>query len=318
MTAPTTREALLLQLAAIRGQEPPGGWFEIRCQRNAGMEQVWLPADDMAGAVDAIRSLTASRRTNLYIGAAVRRHKRGKLDSIARVWVLWADCDTRVSATRVGSHDPTFTIASGGTTDRVDNVHAWWALREPLTPGQAKRANRRLAYAIGSDINATDAARVLRPCGTLNFKYDPPRPVEMRHAGVELHFAANVVGRLADAPAREAPRFASELVDRGGDPLHAIPAAVYIEALTGRTVGADGKATCPFHAGGGERTPSLQAYGTDWACFGSCEPAPGRDHAGGTIIDFGARLYGIEPRGAGFHDIRRRLAADLLAGRVAA
>ena len=33
--------------------------------------------------------------------------------------------------------------------------------------------------------------------------------------------------------------------------------------------------------------------------------------AGGSIIDLGALLYGIEPRGAGFHRIRERLLAEL-------
>lgn len=33
--------------------------------------------------------------------------------------------------------------------------------------------------------------------------------------------------------------------------------------------------------------------------------------AGGSIIDLGALLYGIEPRGSGFFEIRRRLLAEL-------
>jgi DNA primase len=63
---------------------------------------------------------------------------------------------------------------------------------------------------------------------------------------------------------------------------------------------------CPFHAGGEERTPSLHVYPNDrgWACFGC-----GR---GGTIVDFGAHLYGIEPRGGGFHELRRRLVSELV------
>lgn len=89
-----------------------------------------------------------------------------------------------------------------------------------------------------------------------------------------------------------------------------IPATTYVPLLTGREIGREGKVRCPFHGDGEERTPSLHCYDDDggWFCFG-CE-------RGGSIIDLGAELYSIEPRGTGFHEIRRRLAADLL--RVAA
>ncbi len=99
-----------------------------------------------------------------------------------------------------------------------------------------------------------------------------------------------------------------------GDPLLEIPATEYVPLLTGRPLGRDGKTVCPFHAGGQERTPSLHAYPGDggWACFGSCPAPPGCRHLGGDIIAFGAALYGIEPRGSGYHEIRQRIAADLL------
>jgi len=39
---------------------------------------------------------------------------------------------------------------------------------------------------------------------------------------------------------------------------------------------------------------------------------------GGSAIDLAAHLYGLEPRGAGFFEIRRRLALDLLGREEAA
>ena len=97
------------------------------------------------------------------------------------------------------------------------------------------------------------------------------------------------------------------------DPLRSIPAAVYSEALTGRPVSSSGKVRCPFHSGGDERTPSLHVYqdpARGWCCH-AC-------HRGGSYIDFCAYWYGIEPRGAGYHEIRRRFAADLGLRRSAA
>ena len=116
-------------------------------------------------------------------------------------------------------------------------------------------------------------------------------------------------GARHDAPARAGARDA--------DALLSIPAAVWLPALTGRPVTRGGKVQCPFHAGGQERTPSLQLYGTHWACF-ACQPAPGREAAGGTVIDFAARLYGIEPRGRGYWDLRRQVARTLLGREEAA
>ncbi len=99
---------------------------------------------------------------------------------------------------------------------------------------------------------------------------------------------------------------------RGDDPLLAIPATEYIPILTGRPADMDGKVTCPWHGGGQERTPSLHAYddpAQGWFCFGCT--------AGGSIIDFAARLYGVAPRGRGYHAVRERLVADLLGRRAA-
>jgi len=91
--------------------------------------------------------------------------------------------------------------------------------------------------------------------------------------------------------------------DLGGDPLMSIPADVYVPMLLGREVGRDRKVECPFHS---DWSPSLHVYEghRGWCCF-QC----GR---GGTIIDLGAALYELEPRGRSFHDLRRRLASELL------
>lgn len=93
------------------------------------------------------------------------------------------------------------------------------------------------------------------------------------------------------------------------DVLLTIDPPTYFEALTGEEVPPNGMVRCPLHE---DRTPSCKVYpdaARGWHCFG-CQ-------RGGTIIDLGAGLYGIAPRGAGFLELRRRL-ADALLGRVAA
>jgi DNA primase len=93
------------------------------------------------------------------------------------------------------------------------------------------------------------------------------------------------------------------------DPLRAIPAEVYIPALTGLRIGWDRKVVCPFHD---ETVGSLHAYPGDrgWFCHGCSR--------GGTIYDFGAELWSTSTRGAAFVELRRRLAAALLLSEVAA
>lgn len=90
---------------------------------------------------------------------------------------------------------------------------------------------------------------------------------------------------------------------RPDDPFASIDAERYIHALTGREA-RRGFFACPFHGDGDERTPSLHATGTVWHCQ-ACK-------LGGTIYDFGAALWDIEPREDGFKEIKARLGRELL------
>ena len=93
----------------------------------------------------------------------------------------------------------------------------------------------------------------------------------------------------------------------GNDPLRAIPLPVVFEILTGR-VPRSGMVRCPL-PDHDDREPSCHVGDELFFCHGC--------GAGGSAIDLGAHLYGIESRGHGYFEIRRRLAEDLL-GREAA
>jgi hypothetical protein len=297
--------AVRLLFAAIAGVEPPGGRLELRYRMRGrgGMGQCFHEAERYATLVDTARDL--GRRTDVYVGAAPRRRDHGGADAIERVWALWADCDGQdaVEALQTFRPSPTVVVRTGSGP----NVHAWWPLRAALTPEQARQANRRLAHRLGADMRATDPARILRVPGTLNFKHDPPVPVECTRLELTPFDALDVVGQLPDPPAAACPSRSTATPvrrhdDDADDALRSIPADVYVPALLGVEPGRDGKIACPFHP---DSTPSLHVYDDHWHCYG-CD-------RGGSIIDFGAALYSIEPRGRGYHDIRRRLAAALLA-----
>lgn len=77
---------------------------------------------------------------------------------------------------------PSVVIGSGG------GYHAYWLLRAPfmLASNEERERARRLQAAwvgyVGGDGAAKDLARVLRVPGTVNRKYDPPRPVVILRA----------------------------------------------------------------------------------------------------------------------------------------
>jgi hypothetical protein len=97
------------------------------------------------------------------------------------------------------------------------------------------------------------------------------------------------------------------------DDLRRIPAATYLYRLTGREVNRMGFAQCPFHGGGGERTPSLKVSGELWACH-ACEPLWGKRAMGGNVYDLAGLLwdYPLPLRGADFAEVSTRLREELL------
>jgi len=101
---------------------------------------------------------------------------------------------------------------------------------------------------------------------------------------------------------------AGEHQGRARDPLRAVPLSVAVEILTGESVPPSGMVRCPL-PGHEDRSPSCHVGDGLFHCFGCSR--------GGSLYDLAAEIYGLEPRGAGFFEIRRRLALDLL-GREAA
>ncbi len=303
MTAPTITGACRLFLSVLYSREP-AAWVAIRERRRDGMHQTFhrtTRIDELAARLTRL-----GQRTDVYVRVTPCSTPDGTAASAKRAWTLYADCDGPEAVRRLAELPvpPPMVVRSGSGP----NTHAYWPLREPVAPEDAVRANRRLAHALGADMRATDIARILRVPGTLNHKTSPPAPVVLDtfDAGRRAPLVADVAGDLHDPPdeARPSPAPVRPLPDGADDVLRTFPASYYVPALTGRDLGRDGKVACPFHE---ERTPSLHAYddpGRGWCCFGC-----GR---GGSIIDFGAELYGVEPRGAGYYEIRRRLAAELL------
>ena len=297
--------AAVLMAATLAGNAPDKHLIEIRYgKRGEGMRQRFCRVEDYRAA--AAFGIAAAQSGDAYISALPRLRQSGTLDDVEATWVLWTDIDQDDGVERAARFEPAPSIII--ETGTAGHALAVWQLGEPLAAHQVKPMNRRLAHALGGDMAATDAARVLRLPGTLAHKHQTPRPVRCVQLDPYCYTIEHLVAHLPDPlVAPRLPRSSAGTQERRDDVLMEISPRVYVPILTSQEIEPDGKVRCPFHADGQERTPSLHAWDDPrdgWYCF-ACQ-------RGGTIIDLGAEIYGIEPRGRGFHDIRERLAQDLL------
>lgn len=291
-------------LDLLVGAEPAGSYVEVRRKLpSGGMAQSFAQVGDRR----LIPLLEAfGRETDTYVGVAPRVRQEGGRDAIERVHALFVDSDTPEAIAALEDFKPAASmIVNSGT-----GQHAYWSISPPVAPGELEQAIRRLAHRLGADMRATDAARILRPPGTLNHKGATPRPVEVERINVEVYTLEQVVDDLPEPMPERPSQRPVRPPEATNDPLLTIPPPVYVEALTGREISPDGKLACPLHD---DSDPSFHAWPEPergWFCFG-CQ-------RGGSIYDLGAALYGLEPRGASFGELRRRLAAGLLGSEVAA
>jgi len=258
-------------LATLAGYGRGEGYLELRWRAGRGMRSEHFAIGELDSA--AARALTLAPRQDVYVGATPRArrpavdsgHRAGARSAVDESWVLWVDCDRPDSHHRlqVFSPRPALAVASGS-----GGTHAYWPLVRAVGPDLLEHANRCLALALDGDRQSVDAARILRPLGTLNHKHSPPRPVEPRWfdegAAVELDA---VLASLPELPGSAAGVGAVRPRDPRGDPLLAIPPGIYVPVLVGTPLNREGKVSCPLHD---DRTPSLHAFGPGrgWRCFG--------------------------------------------------
>ncbi|HTZ62671.1 MAG TPA: DNA-primase RepB domain-containing protein [Solirubrobacteraceae bacterium] len=296
-------EAQLAYLRMLVGEPARAGFLDLRWRRREGpMRRRFIPAPCLDQAADLCGALSDAH--DMYIGVALRDAcAHGGRRAISALQMAYIESDHPDTARRLAAFrsPPSMVIASG----TPGHHQVYWRLDRPYPPAEVERANRRLALALGGDPACADAARILRPPETLNHKHAPPRPVVLLVLRERPLFAlAQLAAGLPDDSAPQAGptstvprRMPRNGIDRE---LLAIPAADYVRVLCGRSPNRQGKVLCPFHD---DHDPSLQLYPDGgFYCFGSgCR-------AGGTIFDFASRLWGIPPRGAGFRELRRRLA----------
>jgi hypothetical protein len=239
--------ALFLQLAAVAGNEPTTSFIEIRPLEvetfmPSAKERCWIPARDFDQAAARIDVLSPA--FHVYIGAAPRVRQGGTVEDVERVWCLWADCDAREAGEALAAfrRRPSLVVQT-----RQGRWQGWWPLRQPVRPLFAKRANQRLAKALGADRAAVDAARILRPIGSLNHKTSPASPVRCLRCELDVYLMRDVIGGLPDV---------DEYTVRQSTRVRAVSPANADATLDGlaRKVR---EAVPPMHGQPGERNPML-------------------------------------------------------------
>lgn len=305
---------VFLRLLAGERPEPQTRYLEIRYRTARGLRQEFFAADRLEDL--SARALWLGQRTDTYIGVVTRTSRCGKKHAVGSSHLVWCEIDAPDAAQRLAAAPiaPLLTIASG----TAGHLHAYWSLDRPVDTGTLERANLALVTLLGGDRACTDAGRIMRIPGTLNFKHKPPQPVRL--ASYNIRYQPVALEQLTGGtpPARRTARPSPSVLVPASVPgsvpagesrdrtraLKLIPGREWARVLLGVEPGADGKIACPFHAGGRERTASLQLY-TDgtWFCY-ACRQ-------GGSVIDFASKLWQLPPRGSSFLEIRDRLSALL-------
>ena len=139
----------------------------------------FVPVDSLLG----IKEFCKPENDNYYFGVALRLDTGGTKKDITQIPALHVDCDFKDTPRDIlfekikqFPFKPSIIVKSGG------GAHLYFVLNEPLEQSDIERvedANRRIAVALGGDLNACDASRILRIPGTANIKYDPRRPCEV-------------------------------------------------------------------------------------------------------------------------------------------
>ena len=282
----------LVEYLRALGAAHAAGLFDLRFFIGDAVAQRFVPLGDEPRVAALVTQRSSS--ADAYVGALPRTRRAGDRTATPVGACVWVDLDHPYAAERLRAFipEPSIVVRSGSP----GHAHAYWLLDRLWPAAVIERANRRLAHRLNADPASTDATRVLRPPHTLNHKHYPPTPVTLERLKHDRIALADLVGHLSDPPPPIAPARSQR---SSSDPLLRIPPADYVEQLTGRRPGRNGKLRCPFHD---DAHPSLHVYADPargWFCFGC--------RRGGSVYDLGAQVWDLGTRGRDFHELRRRL-----------
>lgn len=141
--------------------------------------RAFVEIGDRKGIADFCLSHKAE---NVYFAVATRDGNGGCKENIRHIPALWVDIDFKDTPKQTAQKKlRDFPLRSSLLVDSGGGFHAYWLLKEPHDKGDIpaiEKVNRQLARALGGDMHACDASRILRMPDTHNMKYTPMRPVK--------------------------------------------------------------------------------------------------------------------------------------------
>jgi hypothetical protein len=174
----------------------PTGWF---CVLGIKDDVPWQKLVDSREELDKVaQRFVAGGRDVFFACSTFASDKNRKKENVASIKSLWLDidCGEQKAQTGKGYVDQTAGMqALGEFCQKVGmpkpivvnsgrGLHVYWPLTESITPNQWEPIANRLRslcveHGLIVDPAVFESARVLRIPGTLNFKDDPPKPVEI-------------------------------------------------------------------------------------------------------------------------------------------
>ncbi len=148
-------------------------WIELRGIKNKTIEsnlyvKTWAEAQIWANQV-------SEQGINAYYGVAFRKDDTsGTKENCGSLTSLWVDLDREAKTEVLPDFilPPTTIICSG------KGLHIYWELVEPICDQkEVERVLKKLCTIYDGDDSLTQYAAILRIPNTLNYKYDPPKPV---------------------------------------------------------------------------------------------------------------------------------------------
>lgn len=252
----------------------------------------FVPAGDRAAFLARVAALSAGARREVFLTPATLTMPKAGNDSVDSALVAWVDIDDprRIARLRAFPHAPHAVVASGS-----GGVHAYWRLGDPVSGDQLDETNRKLAGALGADLQSCNRGRIMRVPGTLNWKRAQEGQdgawcrVVMCDLAKPGYSPTGLTRGLSDPKAiARPPRPVRRPRDFGGspEPWEDLVPADYYRVIVGREPREDGMVRCP-HAAHEDLHPSAKLYdepGSGWFCF-ACG-------AGGGAADMVAALKG--------------------------
>ena len=155
------------------------GNINFRFIEQGRIKSEFVPVGSLLDSPNKVTLLLNNHKAaNSYFGVALRNGTNGTKEGITQIPALWVDLDgSPLEKVIQGPWPPSVVVET-----RPGRFHVYWKLKDPVGRPEIPQVEdllRRLVAYFGGDPAATDASRILRVPGTLNYKTPPPFPVSI-------------------------------------------------------------------------------------------------------------------------------------------